>query len=291
MEHDLWRHIRAALRRVPRRRPRNAVYDNQQILAVYLWAALHQRPVDWATKRENWPMQAWRRALPDQSTMSRRLRDPRFQEDLRCLLQHMQRHFKKGRLLIVDGKAFELHDRTRDRDAKVGWASGGYAKGYKLHVIIDDQQRVVNWSVTPMNKAESIVAAEIIQDAPEADLARLMVGDRSYDSNSLHATTAARGVQLLAGRRKPNRTLGHRPHHAHRLRAIEFIERRGGWMWPYLANRRQEIERFFSSLVCSGVGISHLPPWVRWQHRVSNWIGAKLVINAARIVRLRTLHA
>ncbi len=291
MERDLWKLIVASLRRLPRSRPRNAQYDNRQVLAVYLWAALHQRSVDWATKREHWPMQAWRRQLPDQSTMSRRLRDPAIQQDLRHLLHLMQRYYQKGRLLIVDGKAFELHNRSRDRDAKVGWASGGYAKGYKLHAIIDDQQRVVNWRVTPMNKAETVVAAEIIRESSTAHLAPLMVGDRSYDTNPLHAATSELGVQLLAGRRKPNRDIGHRLHHPHRLRAIEFTENRGGWMWDYLRNRRQDIERFFSSLVCSGVGISHLPPWIRRKHRVTNWIGAKLVINAARIVRLRTLLA
>ena len=76
MERDLWTIVTGALKGLPPTRPRNAVYADSQIAAVYLWAVLHDRPVSWACQRRHWPMQAWRRALPDQSTMSRRLRHP-----------------------------------------------------------------------------------------------------------------------------------------------------------------------------------------------------------------------
>ncbi|MCR9076824.1 MAG: hypothetical protein NXI07_12375, partial [bacterium] len=64
MERELWIVIRRGLRALPRRRVRNAVYTDEQVLAVLLWAALHQRPVSWACKRSSWPVQAWRRKLP-----------------------------------------------------------------------------------------------------------------------------------------------------------------------------------------------------------------------------------
>src|SRR5690606_20893057 len=51
MERELWRLIRESLRRLPRRRLRNAVYTDDEVLAVLLWAALHQRPVSWGAKR------------------------------------------------------------------------------------------------------------------------------------------------------------------------------------------------------------------------------------------------
>ncbi len=85
MERELWRSVTRAIRRLPRWWPRGAVYDNRQVLAVLLWASLHGRSVSWACQRGHWPVQAWRRALPDQSTMSRRLRDQRLLEDLRRL--------------------------------------------------------------------------------------------------------------------------------------------------------------------------------------------------------------
>ena len=76
---------------MPRWWPRNASYSNREILAVLLWAALHNKPICWACLRSSWPLQAWRRRLPDQSTMSRRLRDPDVWGDLRRLIDEVQR--------------------------------------------------------------------------------------------------------------------------------------------------------------------------------------------------------
>src|SRR5262245_34060520 len=91
MERELWRWVGWGLRRLPRWWPRGAVYDNRCVLAVLLWAALHERAITWACQRAHWPVQAWRRKLPDQSTMSRRLRDPRVLEDLERLVVVLQR--------------------------------------------------------------------------------------------------------------------------------------------------------------------------------------------------------
>ena len=154
MERELWKLIVAALKRLPPTRPRSAVYTNRQVLAVMLWAVLHDRPISWACARANWPTQAWRRALPDQSTMSRRMRRASLREELSSLLQHVQASLPDGRLVFTDGKAFELSDRTSDRDAATGRGAGHMAKGFRLHVVTDDQGRVFGWDVTPMNKAE-----------------------------------------------------------------------------------------------------------------------------------------
>ena len=47
---------------------------------------------------------------------------------------------------------------------------------------------------------------------------------------------------------------------------------------------RTDIERQFSQLVCFGGGLATLPPWVRRIWRVRNWVMAKLLINAVRIL-------
>ena len=106
MERELWRWVTWGLKRLPRWRPRGAVYDNRCVLAALLWAALHDRSVSWACRRDSWPVQAWRRCLPDQSTMSRRLRDPRVIEDLRALVRILQRRLgaDPDGTLLVDGK-------------------------------------------------------------------------------------------------------------------------------------------------------------------------------------------
>lgn len=287
MERDLWKCIVASLKSLPRRWAPNGRYSNRDVLAVYFWAVLHHRPTSWACRRCNWPMQAWRRKLPNQSTMSRRLRDPQLDDDMRRVLEHVQRRWPTGRLLLTDGKAFALNRYSRDPDARTGRGTGCYAFGYKLHVIIDDVQHVCGWRLYPMNHSESRASAEIVRDMAQPK-ARLLVGDAAYDSNPLHAATSRRRIRLIAPRRKPGRGLGHgRLHHPHRLQSIRLTETRDGWMWPMLHTRRGEVERFFSGLVTSAVGVDHLPSWVRRLHRSRLWVAAKLVINAARIARNR----
>lgn len=287
MERDLWRCMVAQLRRLPRRRPRNAVYDNRQVLAVFLWSVLHDRPVSWATRRASWPASAWRRALPDQSTMSRRLRDPSLQEDLILLLHRVQRSLPPSSTLVVDGKALVITGRTMDPEARNGWASGEYGRGYKLHAIIDTSHRVLAFEVRPMNTAESVVAREMV-DRLERRSGATLLGDSSYDSNPLHAACASCGWRLLAPRRKPGRSIsiGHHQHPA-RLAAIRMIET--DRPLPIL-RVRTTIERFFSRLTIAG-GLFALPPWVRRLRRVQIWVAAKLLINAARITITRTVHA
>ena len=90
MERELWKLIIAAMKRLPRTRSRNAVYSDSEVLAVLLWAVLHDRPISWACVRRHWPPQAWRRRLPDQSTMSRRLRTDATRDQLAVVLTHVQ---------------------------------------------------------------------------------------------------------------------------------------------------------------------------------------------------------
>lgn len=291
MERDLWKRMVAALKALPRRRGRNCVYHNGQILAVIFWAALHDRPISWACRRSNWPIQAWRRALPDQSTMSRRLRDPGVEEDIAFVLDRLQRAWPAGRILFTDGKPFALRDQTGDADARVGRATGHYAPGYKLHIVIDDAHQVQGWRIYAMNKAESVVSRAIVEQMP-ATQARLLIADASYDSNPFYNSAKARGIRLIAPRRRPHGGLAHgRQQHPDRLKSIRLTEQSNGPWWPRLRKMRWTIERYFAGMVSSGTGVSHLPTWIRRIHRVRAWIGAKLVINAARIAHRHHLHA
>ena len=291
MERDLWKSIIAAIKALPPRSPRNSIYTNKQILAPIFWAALHDRPISWACKRSNWPIQACRRKLPDQSTMSRRMRDPNLVEDISWIIERVQRALPEHRLLLTDGKAYPVTDRTSDPEAITGWASGRYAKGYKLHVIIDEGHRLLGWRIEPMNRGETTICSELVGCIPAQRRKRIMVGDAGYSSNQLHAMSASRNVRLIAPRAKPGTGFGWRKHHRDRLSSASLTEDRGGWMWPMLRARRVGVERYFSGLVTSCVGADHLPSWVRGLRRTRLWIGAKLAINAARIVRNKTLHA
>ncbi len=279
MERDLWKAMVAALRVVPRRRPRNAVFDNRQVLAVYLWSVLHDRPVSWACQRDNWPSSAWRRALPDQSTMSRRLRDDALQSDLRTLLERVQKSMPEAATWIIDGKALVVPNRTSDPEASNGWASRGYGRGYKLHAVVTTSHQVVAFDVRPMHTAECVVAVELIDRVEQARGVTLL-GDSAYDTNPLHAACASKDCVLRAPRRRPGTSIsaGHRQHPA-RIEAIRAIERPNP---PTILKERTSIERYFSRLAIAG-GLYALPPFVRRLRRVRLWVAAKIVLNAARI--------
>lgn len=286
MERELWRWVATSLRLLPRRSPRGAVYDNRSVLAVLLWAAMHERSIHWACQRANWPMQAWRRRLPDQSTMSRRLRDPRIFDDLVRLLSIVQRRMAvAGDTLIVDGKPLAVSEFTADPDARSGWGAGRHSIGYKLHALVDEKQRLVAFDVQPMNKAECVCARDLLAAACRSRLiagGSTLLGDASYDSNRLHEAAAQAGVRLIAPRRCPDKKLcKNRVHHPGRLEAVRFTEHDPHWE-TLRTKVRTTVERFFGTLASFGGGLWSLPTWVRRLHRVRPWVAAKLNINAAR---------
>lgn len=290
MERELWLRVVWALKRLPRRRPTRAVYDNRGVLAVLLRAALCDRPISWACRRSNWPVQAWRRRLPDQSTMSRRLRDPALLEDLERLVAILQRRRPGvGATLIVDGKPLAVSEFTSDREAVTGWGAGRHAKGYKLHALIDDARRILAWEVRPMKDSEQAVACVLVARAGARGALRRnarLLADANYDSRHLYKAAEASGIRLIAPRRTPGASVNmYPPSHRHRLAAIRALEGDRGFAWRF-KNRRATIERFFGSLAAVGGGLHALPPWARRLHRVRVWIGAKLAVFTARAAAL-----
>lgn len=223
--------------------------------------------------------------------MSRRLRDPNLHDDMQWVVDRIQRDASRGRVLLTDGKAMSLSRFSKDPDSRNGWASQSYSDGYKLHVVIDSMQNLCGWRVYPMNHAESVATTEIVQSL-QPGVGRTLVGDAGYDSNRLYAAADEIGIQLYAKRRKQGRGLStSHKQHPNRLLAIRLIEERRSPVWGKLASVRTEVERFFSSLVTSGVGMPCLPVWARRLHRVRYWVGAKLIVNAARIRNNKMVHA
>ena len=71
MEDQLWKGILRLLKQIhkPRRRAREK-FSVEDIVRVWMWAVLHDRPMFWATLKANWPIHERRRTLPSSSTMS-----------------------------------------------------------------------------------------------------------------------------------------------------------------------------------------------------------------------------
>ena len=129
-----------------------------------------------------------------------------------------------------------------------------------------------------MNINEDKVDEEMI---PDLDGGGYLLGDGEYDANAVFDAAGAAGYQLLAPREQPEAGLGHRYQSPYRLRCIELMKTSFG---RGLYALRRGIERAFGNLTSFGGGLSPLPAWVRHLERVWQWVTAKLLINAMRII-------
>jgi len=135
-----------------RRRP---VYRNRLIVVMYAWSVWHDRPLCWACRRGSYgSLFRPPRRLPSVSQFARRVRT----EDCQRILQLAHDAFaQRGRvahLAVVDGKALPVGPCSGDRDARQGRVSGAFARGYKLHALVNEGGRIVVWSVTGLGGDE-----------------------------------------------------------------------------------------------------------------------------------------
>jgi len=252
MEHELWCKLYALCRQLDKGFPRG-FYRNAEIVAVWLWAVVHDRPVSWACDPRNWlPGPPFPR--PSQSTMSRRLRSPPVRHLLKAMEQLLREAPTQAWVKSIDGKPLPVGGHSKDPEAHWGHAVRGFAKGYKFHAIWGEGPLPMAWELTPMNGAEPEVAQQLVQQLQGGGY---LLGDKSYDSNPLYAEAAKRGYQLVAPRKRPHGGLGHRRHCPARLRAIELLQTPFG---QALFAERQHIERrfgwltsFFASVLAASI--------------------------------------
>ena len=284
MEHQLYRAIVALLASFgkPRFDPREDFTDHD-IVKVYYWAVLHDRPTAWALDRRHWPPPLRRGlALPSDTTMSRRLAGPAGRGLLTRLEERVVRPTGAGLYWMIDGKPLTVGGCSKDRQAGYGRAAGGKAKGYKIHAIVDPGGAVAAWRLAPMNKDERVMAERLLKAGPP--IQGYLVADSNYDSNNLHDVCAAMGeVQLVTRRRYgPGRGTGHRQQSPGRVRSIALLENPAPRFGEDLLRQRVAIERAFGNLTNWGGGLSGLPSWARTHRRVHRWVQAKLVLTALK---------
>jgi len=290
MERQLLKEIVAVAKRlVERSSTGRAVFSDLQIVRVFYWAVLHDRPLLWACDSRNWPLWDRRQPLPSPSTMSRRLRSP----SVRMLLDQVEAQITRPKqgswVWIIDGKPLAIGGSSKDRQAGYGRAASGKAKGYKLHALIGIRGEIAAWRLTPMNKDERVMARRLLR---QAEIQGYVLADANYDDNQSHDVCVLRGnVQLVTPRRySHSRGLGHHRHSAGRLRCLQMLDAPQRFAWSLLEHR-DNIERYFGNMTSFGGGLTHLPPWVRTHRRVHRWVQAKLVIHAARRQYLTTYAA
>jgi Transposase DDE domain len=283
MEDQLWKGIVRSLREIhkPRRRAKQK-FSCEEIVCVWFWAVVHDRPTSWAICRANWPIHERRRRLPSSSTMCRRLRDREVQALIKALEQAVSgSRADKPLVWVIDGKPLVVSGSSGDRQTGFGRAQRGNARGYKLHLIQGINGLIAAWRIAPMNKDERVMARRMVRTAA---IQGYLLGDTNYDSNPLHEVCSQHGeLQLVAPLRGGQKCESRRPKMSPgRRRAAELFNNPNPRFARDLMAIRDTIERSFANLTNWGGGLTHLPPWVRTHRRVHRWVQAKLILTAIK---------
>jgi IS5 family transposase len=261
MERELWKIVSSTITAVDRGFAKGRyAHSVGRIVRVYLWATLNDRPVYWACRKENWRGVHQPSSLPDQSRMSRRLRQEDTQRFLAELLARLSDTQGPHLLKIIDGMPLTVSRHSQDADATFGYGAGGMSRGYKYHAIYGRGRMPLAWAVHPLNVDERCAAIELLGQLPDEGY---LLGDRNYDANGLHDHAKQHGQQLVAARRYgTGRGLGHHRHSLHRIRSIDLLEGPSDF-GRSLYERRRDIETRFGNLRSFGGGLTHLPHKVR----------------------------
>lgn len=273
MENELWTQVYQMVQRLGNNKTlKRATYKDADIVAIYLWSVLHDRPIYWACKKSSWPIYLRKRTLPNPSTMTRRLRTPGIDQLLREVERELIDRSPSALCRWIDAKPLTIGRCSKDKQAGYGYAASGMAKGYKFHAVADQSQGFVAWTIKPMNCHEATAADELIA---QLDSEGYLVGDGAYDKNRLYNLSGAKSIQFIAPQRIKNaQGLGHRRHSSYRLRSLSL---QGQTLGQALLASRNQIERMFGQLTNLGFGLSPLPNWVRTRFRVEMWTRGKLI--------------
>jgi hypothetical protein len=288
MGRELWSEVSAIIGQIDRKFLDNPRYTHATacIVRCHFWSVLNNAATYWACDRRNWAGVKAPDPLPDQSTLSRRLRSTLFRQFMQLLESRLAYLPDAGTIFkSLDGKPLPVAMHSKDRDATFGRGAGQKARGYKLHTVWAGGSMPLAWRVAPLHKDEREMAPRMFKQL--SHLPGYVVADKNYDSNKLFDQAAMVNNHLICPRRYGNKKgLGHHRHSPHRLRSRELLEdptRKLTRFGPRLMKNRGSIERKFGNAVSFTGGLNGLPPWVRRYGRVQRWVWAKLLINAARI--------
>lgn len=258
-------------------REKRVQFSGRLIVLMYLWCVLRRKPRGWVCEPGHLPRPLQATAIPSASRFRRRLKEPRFQQML-TEMEAQCRGLPQDRLIgywTIDAKPLPVSPYSKDKEAKWGWAYDRKARGYKLFALCTLEGEFVDWRLEAMNASEPVMARTLLE---ATDRPGYLVGDSIYDSGPLHEAAAARQVQLIAPRKKPGGHIGRRARQPTRLHAIDMLETFCNGFGPTLYEQRTSIERVFSQMASSHIGLDNLPPFVRTPQRVRPWVQGKIIL-------------
>ena len=280
-----------------RGKKRGQTFSDACVALVMLWAVLHDRPVVWACRLENWLGQCPWLTLPSQPTMSRRSRAVGVWLLLAQLFDLLNSLTPSDIFKHIDARPLAVGGASKDRDARRGYGAGQKIKGYKLHEIRSSSGHIEAWAISSMADREPTVAPKLIAQVSGGGY---LTGDNGYDANALYEISGQQSLQLVAPPRPSAKGLGHRKHSVFRLRGLAMLEN-PQWVCgqpasfgQQLLGQRNAIERNFAHEVSFGCGFKSPPAWVRTPRRIGIWVQCKLIIclawDAKRKMKIKDLH-
>jgi len=148
------------------------------LVAVSLWAALHDRTIAWACQPAHWSTTTLRPLrLPSPATMSRRAYGVAVGLLWRALEERLRRRQEPGLIAFLDGKPLTVGGYTKDADAAYGHGAGLMAKGYKLHAIWSHRALPEAWEVTSLKQSEKTVAEPLLEQLGRSGVGGYLLAD------------------------------------------------------------------------------------------------------------------
>ena len=265
---------------------RECTFPDALILLIYFYAAMNNCSPRWAHDRRNWPLWCRHLAFPSYSQLMKRLAWERTQTLIDRLNAEFRDRLPTSREKVCDGKPLTVGGFSKDPDARSGKIPDGWARGYKLHAVVDSLGPIDAFCVTALDAGEATVARRrLLAGLDKTDLrGSILRGDANYDSNPLYRTAARYGGRLIAPRRKPYTGLGHHRHHPHRLLAIAELEHGVDGLRRHKSHSNR-VEQSFAHLTNLSFGLWALPNFVRRLARVTLWTKAKIALYHFHLAR------
>jgi hypothetical protein len=290
MDREIWTTLKLSVKRICGRlkpKGRKPTFSNQQIALMYFWSVWQGGCLGWACEKVHYGDLFRPRKLPSSSQFRRRVNEEAFQKLLQAIHMDLAGAGFSSPVKYLDGKPLLVGPVSKDPDATNGHITGGFGKGYKLHAMVDENRRIVIWSVMPLNVAEQSVAIELAMQLPLTPNA-LVLADSNYDSSPLHKALAPTDHRLLSPL-KGQKRVKDGVHHPVTLRQMGAERREAVEVWKnhshlaeFVLKARNNIESVFSVISMALNGGSP-PPWVRRLSRVRRWAGAIIILYNVRL--------
>jgi len=281
---QLYRQVtRASKALVTRRRAgRPRVYGTDEILLIWAYAAIIDRPISVARNKllageVGWAMRLPGR-IPSLATLTRRARSGEFRWLLRRVLRGLRRKLARRPTALVAMDSTFLLTGPYSRDGESRWSchGGKWFRGYALHTICDQNGVLWAWHVTSANVQEMKVARRLVRQLAISGPIRWIMADSGYDSEPLHRLVRRRsGGRLVAQLNQRGASSdAWRSRQPGRAYAAWLLARDRG---RRLIDERALMERWYSSFKATSY-TSMLPHHARTLRRTRRWVDLKIMV-------------